>query len=56
LSAPKKYKSNSYSWLCIVYEAQTTLGPGMSRCPTCVGVRHSYDTRTTRVGQLRQVS
>jgi hypothetical protein len=38
------------------YEARTPLGGGVSRCPTRVGVRHLYDTRTTPVGIVKQVS
>lgn len=28
----------------------------VSRCRTFVNVQHSYDIRTTRVGQVKQVS
>jgi hypothetical protein len=38
------------------YEARTPLRGGVSRCPTRVGVRHLYDTRTTPVGIVKQVS
>jgi hypothetical protein len=38
------------------YEAQTPLGGGVSRCLTCVGVWHLYDTRMTHVGIVKQVS
>jgi hypothetical protein len=33
----------------LIYEAQTPLRGGVSRCPTRVGVRYVYDTRTTPV-------
>jgi len=42
--------------LIINYEAWTPLRLGVSRSPIRVGVWHFYDTRTTRVGQLRMVS
>jgi hypothetical protein len=38
------------------YEARTPLRGDVSRCPTRVGVRHLYDTRTTPVGIVKQVS
>lgn len=40
----------------MIYEARTPLGVGVSRCPTHIGVRHLYDTRTTRVGKVKEVS
>jgi hypothetical protein len=38
------------------YEAQTPLAGGVSRCPTRVGIRQLYDTRTTPVRIVKQVS
>lgn len=36
-------------------EVQTPLRVGVSRCPTHVGVGHLYDTRTTRIGKVKEV-
>jgi putative N-acetylmannosamine-6-phosphate epimerase len=36
------------------YEAHTHLEGGVSRCTTCVDVRHLYDTRTTPIGIVKQ--
>lgn len=48
-----------FAKICVAvlnYDAQTLLRVGMSRCPTRVGVQHLYDTRTTRVEKVKQVS
>ena len=39
----------SFIYILDSYEARTTIGLGVSRCPIRVGVRHPYDTHTTRV-------
>jgi hypothetical protein len=37
------------------YEVRTPLEGGVLWCPTRIGVRHLYDTRTTPVGIVKQV-